>query len=282
MWFRRAAGGFLAVSFLVFALMAGLARLAPPHHGAVPDALEEQWRPDLAQVRSVDAAMRILPSYVERQHGSREARIAAGIDQFVRDRFFHDTSLLSWRENWLAVAAGEYWINLRVPVQPDAILHHRRAICSQQAIVFMEMLRRAGLHYAAVGMSWPSRDPASGGHFAVAAKVDGRWMYFDSDQEPPVESVPFDRVRDGSALQRLYGSKPALLEGMRYAVAHGQIRLLHVDGFAAPRGGLFQEMTAWLSAWGWALLGLLALACFAPELRPRRRARLGWEPVPAE
>jgi hypothetical protein len=282
MWLRRAAGGFLAVTFLVFALMAGLARLAPAHHGLVPDALEEQWRPDLAQVRSVDAAMRILPSYVERQHGSREAKIAAGIDQFVRDRFFHDTSLLSWRENWLAVAAGEYWINLRVPVQPDAILHHRRAICSQQAIVFMEMLRRAGLHYAAVGMRWPSSDPASTGHFAVAAKVDGRWMYFDSDQEPPVESVPFDSLRDGSALKRLYGSKPALLEGMRYAAAHGQIRLLHVDGFAAPRGGLFQDVTAWLSAWGWAVLALLALACLAPELRPRRTGLQRWEPVPAE
>jgi hypothetical protein len=282
MWLRRAAGGVLAVSFLVFALMAGLARLAPAHHGRVPDALEEQWRPDLAQVRSVGAAMRILPSYVERQHGSREARIAAGIDQFVRDRFFHDTSLLSWRENWLAVAAGEYWINLRVPVQPDAILQHRRAICSQQAIVFMEMLRRAGLHYAAVTMSWPSPDPASSGHFAVAAKVDGRWMYFDADQEPPVESVPLESIRDGSALGRLYGNKPALLGNMRYAAAHGRIRLASVDGFAAPRGGLFQDVTAWLSAWGWLVLGLLALACFAPELRPRRTARLRWGPVPAE
>ena len=117
------------------------------------------------------------------------------------------------------------------------------------------------------------RDPVGG---RLAARVDGRWMYFDPDQEPPIETVPVENVLNGSALQKLYGNKPALLAGMRYAVAHGTIRMGWVDTFPAPRGGLFQRVTAWLSGYGWLPLGLLAL-----ELGPRR-PRDGMRLQPAE
>src|SRR5438067_1365881 len=257
--YRRAAGAFAFACFLLFAAIAAFEHLTPRTHGPVPAELNEKWQSSLADVRSVDAAMKVLPGYIARQQGSQEMRVARGIDQFVRDRFFHGISLLSWRENSLAALAGYAWINLREPVLPDDILHHRRAICSQQAIVAMELLRRYGMHRAAVMMAWDSPDPDGRGHFALAAKVDGRWMYFDPDQEPAVETVPVETVLDGTALPRLYANKPALLARMRGAAARGAIKMGWIDTYPAPRGGLFQALTAWLGAYGWLPFGLLAL-----------------------
>src|SRR4051794_27090419 len=147
------AGRLFLGCFLFFAAMTALSRWLPHPHSPVPADLTEEWRPELARVRSIDDAMRVLPVYVARERGSREARVTAAIDHFVRDRFIHGESLLSYHHNWLAALAGAFWINLRMPVLPDDILHHRRAICSQQAIVFMELLKRNGVSYASVLMS---------------------------------------------------------------------------------------------------------------------------------
>jgi hypothetical protein len=267
MLWRKGAGALLVAGFCLFGIMTLVGRSAAVPARPVPAALKEQWRPELARVRSVGEAMDLLPAYMARERGSREARAAKAINQFVQERFFHGESELTYRQNWLGRLAGAGWLNLRVPVIPDDILKHRRAICSQQAIVFMELLRRQGLHYASVLISWPAASSGSIGHFAVAARVDGRWLYFDPDQEVRQAGVPMARVMDGSALPMLYGDKPALLEGLRQAAALGRIRLAYVDAFPAPRGGLFQSATKWLSAWGWLFFGLLALPFVLPERR---------------
>lgn len=267
-------GALLALLSCLFALGALVAHALPAVPRPVPADLREAWRPDLAQVRTLEEAERLLPAYIARERGSREQRTAAAIDRFVRERFFHGTSELAYRENWLAVVAGIIWLDLRVPVLPEEILQHRRAMCSQQAIVFMELLRRSGIEYASVLMSWPSPDRRSRGHFAVAARVDGRWLYFDPDQEVAQIGVPLESVIDGSALPALYGHRPALLASLREAAARGRIRMAHVDAFPAPRGGLFQKATRWLSAYGWMLFAALGLACALSRARFRRTPRL--------
>jgi hypothetical protein len=275
MQLHRLAGMMLLACSILFASVALIAPYTAADPRPVPFVVGEDWRPDLARIRSIDSAMAVLPAYIAREEGSREERIADGTDRFVRDRFFHGLSFIDWRENWLAALSGYVWENLQVPVLPDDIMGHRRAICSQQAIVFMELLRRQGIHTAAVLAAWPSPDPASRGHFALAAQIDGRWLFFDPDQEPPVRGVPVGRVIDGSALSRLYADKPQLLAGLRYAAAHRTIRLAHFDSFPAPRGGLFQATTAWASAYGWLPLGLAAaLLLLGPGFPRRRSSRL--------
>lgn len=271
MLLRRLVGSCFLLCFLFFGTMTAVGRMLPASRGPVPEELDEQWQPGLSDVRSVDDAMRVLPRYVAQERGSREARVTAAIDHFVRDRFFHGPSFISFHQNWLAWMAGIFWTDLRIPVLPDEILQHRRGICNQQAIVFMEMLKRSGIHYGAVLMGWRPDSSGSLGHFAVTARVDGRWLYFDTDQEAETPGVPVARVVDGSALPKLYSRKPTLLANMRYAAAHGGIRLDHFDRYPAPRGGLFQMVTEWLSAWGWLIFGLLAAAFFRPRvLRPLR------------
>jgi hypothetical protein len=276
---HQTAGRLFLACFLFFGAMSAASRLFPHPHPPLPADLNEEWRPELARVRSIDDAMRLLPVYAAREQGSREKRMTFAIDRFVRDRFVHGPSLLSYHHNWLAALAGALWINLRVPVLPDDILHHRHAICSQQAIVFMELLKRSHIGYASVLMAWPGPE-GKNGHFAVAARVDGRWLYFDPDQEAAKEGVPVERVLDGSALAALYRHKPTLLADLRYAADHGRIRLAHFDEYPAPRGGLFQRVTLWLSRFGWLLFGLLALAEML--LRRRREGPLRAMAVPAE
>jgi len=260
---RRYGRALLAALFALFAAMTLSSRLLPAQPAPLPATIADAWRPELARVRSVAEAERILPAYVAHETGSRERRTAAAVDRFLRDRFFHGASEISWQENWVARLAGLAWLNLRIPVRPDSILQHRRALCSQQSIVFMELLRRQGIASGAVLMRWPSADPASRGHLAVAARVDGQWLFYDPDQEARQVGVPLDRVIDGSALPRLYRHKPALLAGARWAARHGAIRLAHVNADPAPRGGLFERWTEWLSAYGWLALAL-ALALVAP------------------
>lgn len=256
----RTLGTFFLLCFLIFATITVVARMLPRSRGPVPAELGEDWYPDLSRVRSIDDAVRLLPRYIQREHGSRDARVAAAIDHFVRDRFFHAPSYLSARQDWLAVLASAFWVNLRIPVLPDDILDHRRAICSQQAIVFMELLKRFRIHYASVLISWPPDNLGSTGHFAVAARVDGRWIYFDPDEEAERSGVPVEQVISGSALSALYRQKPALLADMRRAAALGRIRLAHFDQNPAPRGGFFQTATEWFSAWGWLVFALLGAA----------------------
>jgi hypothetical protein len=224
----------------------------------IPIDIKDVWKPNLAQVQSIDQAMQVLPAYIQRQRGTREERITAGIDQFVRDRFFHGFSVLSEQENWVAVLSGYAWFDLRVPVWPDDILKHRRAMCSQQSIVFMELLKRFGIEYGSVLFRWrgSGRDQ---GHFAVAAKVDGQWQYFDPNLEGAGVRVPLASVISGERLKELYAARPEYIPRLKQAAANGNIKLAHINQFPAPRGGAFQTVAAWLSAYGWLVLGVLWL-----------------------
>jgi hypothetical protein len=253
-----------SVSYIIIALLfasfcaASIMTLATRTIGAparpIPINIKDAWEPNLAQVQSIDQAMQVLPAYIQLQRGTREERITAGIDQFVRDRFFHGISVLSVQENWVAVLSGYVWFNLRIPVWPDDILKRRRAMCSQQAIVFMELLKRFGIEYGSVLFRWrgSGRDQ---GHFAVAAKVDGRWQYFDPNLEGAGMRVPLASVISGEGLKEIYADRPVYIPGLQEAAANGNIKLAHINRFPAPRGGAFQTVTAWLSAYGWLVLG---------------------------
>jgi hypothetical protein len=247
----------LLVSCCGFGIATLATRTISAHARPVPSGIVEDWKPDLSQVRNIDQALAILPAYIAHQRGTRDERITAGIDQFVRDRFFHGTSHLSARENWIAALAGAVWSNLAIPVLPNDILKHRRAMCSQQAIVFMELLRHFKIDYGSVRFDWPGTRSRRG-HFATAAKVDGQWRYFDPDAEANLR-VPLSAVMNGQGLKELYPTHPELVSGIQHATANGDASLSQLNTFPAPRGGAFQTVTAWLSAYGWLILGLLWL-----------------------
>jgi hypothetical protein len=219
----------------------------------------EQWRPSLAWIDTIDKAMPVVTSYIKSQRGSHDEKVVKGVDEFVRDRFVHGISHTSWRENWaLAALGGAPPYGLSVPIGADSILRHRHAMCSQQSIIFMELLHRFNMHYAAVRFVWPNAEPAGRGHFAVAAKVDGYWRYYDSDLE--AANAPLIRdILNGSAAPDTYPGNPWWVPKMQYAAKHGGIVVDSFDTHPGPRGLLFQKITVIFSDFTPVIILLIAL-----------------------
>lgn len=228
-------------------LLVSLVRQVPAIEDPVTVNAQEQWRSDFAAIRTIDDALPIIQQYSKNQTGTREERITKAIDQFIKDRFVFGFSYISPKENWLIYLFGIiFGSSYTVPVDPNDILKHPQAMCSQQSIVFMELLRRYNIQYGAVLFNWPDSDPGKRGHFAVAARVDGVWRYFDADLETK-GSPPVSTVIDGSALASLYRDKPAMAAKMRYAARHHGISLEHINEYPAPRGRALQVLTNWVS-----------------------------------
>ena len=266
---------------LLVAFLAVLIERLPSAHE--PDAIHphEQWKANLAGIQTVDAAMPVVRTYIEAQTGAHDERIAKGIDQFVKDRFISGFSYIKPREDWLLTLFGAaFGSGYTVPVDPDDILKHRQAMCSQQSIVFMELLRRYHVRFGAVLFHWPDPMPGERGHFAVAAQIDGVWRYFDSDLETK-GSPPVSTVIDGTALASLYGDKPRLEARMRYAAAHHGISLAHINTFSAPRGRALQMLTrvfSRLTPFIFLIAGLILWPGFGRLFGPKRKARLAARP----
>lgn len=244
---------------IVFLLLTVGAKLSPAEADPVPALVTESWQPDLARIESVDQAMQVVPGFIARQTGSREARIVNGIDAFVRARFVHGPAYIPLDQNWLIRGLATMFPTVAVPVRPDAILQHNHALCSQQTMVFQELLRRYGIHFASVRMSWPMHGGGDG-HFALTARVDGVWRFYDADMEITRSGLPVGELLSGRAVPALYRNHPEMAVQIARAARSGGIDIAYVDAYPAPRGVMLQATTRWLSHYGWMLLAMAAVA----------------------
>ncbi len=237
----------------------------------------EHYDPRLKWIDSVEKADRALPAFVENK-GRQQKDIADGIQRMLEARFAHGFSRFRISENWIAYTLGRAFERISgsddgksflpvvdTPVRPDDILKYRRAMCTQQMLVFQALLARHNIDYARVSfMKTPSHD-------AVAARVDGVWRFYDPDMEPKMTGVPLAEVRQGDILPVIY---PMSQDGVNMGVhfrdlaRSGDILVRDVNRYPASRGAFFQQVTGMLSRWGWALPLGLALWLY----RSRRRS----------
>ena len=98
------------------------------------------------------------------------------LEGIVKDRFYHSFSKFSLKENWIAALSGQ-WLEegLACKVQPDDIMQHCNAACSQQSIVMMAVLRRKNIPYRKVGFPH---------HYAMEVSIGNIWYFMDADMEP--------------------------------------------------------------------------------------------------
>ena len=101
----------------------------------------ERYNPRLGNITSVDQ----LEAYVDDQAAQKQISIysekyTALLAYIISCRFYHGFSHWKLSENWIA-AVGEKitGIGLSCKVQPDEIMKHPDAACSQQALVMMEV-----------------------------------------------------------------------------------------------------------------------------------------------
>lgn len=100
---------------------------------------------------------------------------------FTKNRFYHGLSHYSFSDNWIACLSGKlFWSHLSAIVSPDDILKHNEGLCSQQTIVFMEILRRKNILTRHVGLGYKEGP----GHFLAEVFYAGGWHMYDVNLEP--------------------------------------------------------------------------------------------------
>ena len=261
--------------FVAALVCTSLSALAHFHRNAptAPEHLPtERFDPALGNIQrlsdAVDAVRSHLPS-----NASTQRQVAHAVEQFLRDRFYHGYSHFSFSDNWPAYFAGFVWSDLSAKVEPEDILSHPWAGCSQQAIVFQAILARFGIEYASIRIRNPANLESVPKHFATVAKLDGRWYFVDSwDQlrRTRLGPVELDRLLLPNGAGEFKGSF-----GARYAAAlHSRhFSISDHNRFPAPRARLFGEITLWFSYWSWLILVCLFALCWFAE---RPRSLLQW------
>ncbi len=104
----------------------------------------------------------------------------------VKKRFYHGLSEYQLKDNWIAYLGGKmFWKHLTAIVEPDDILDYTVGLCSQQTIVFLEILKRKGIKTRWVGLGYKEGP----GHFLSEVYYHGTWHTYDMDMEPKWEKV---------------------------------------------------------------------------------------------
>ena len=232
----------LLVMFLA-TIMAAIAPRKSTHIMPVAGYEHEIMAEDqLSKIATIEDALKHLEALSPRN----DTEFAVQTDNFLRRRFSHGYSEYQFTDNWLAYLSGYFWADLRNPVDPGDILNYRFAGCSQQALVFQELLQRRRIQFVSVGFIDP-------GHFALAAKLDGKWRYFDTDLEPKNDKlVLLSEVLDGTAILAIYGGK--LGAELRSAALSGKAWTMHQNEFPAWQAYIFHKTTWLASHLGWALI----------------------------
>jgi hypothetical protein len=155
------------------------------------EASKEIFDPQLQRLNNVGDIIRYTDSmYVSLKLGrfdtSRYVKIVSGT---IKRRFYHGISHYSLSDNWIVFVLGRIcWDHMSAIVKPDDILKYPEGLCSQQNIVFMQVLNEKGITTRSVGLGRVEGP----GHFLCEVQYDNRWHLYDVDVEPNWERTTFD------------------------------------------------------------------------------------------
>ena len=212
----------------------------------------EIYDPEIGSINSLQALKKNIQIIVEQENLSG-IEIPIYIDDLLRKKFMHGSSSINTKGNWLLQVADTILIDeLAFSFSAEDVAMHNRAICSQQAILFQELIADFGFEYESVGFNVPLLElkEVSGdkefNHFASAVKVDNNWYYFDSNLEPI-----YDRKNHLVYSELLIGQSERLTElypSYKWAeITEGMIYRSSRNTFPAPTGLLIQQISKVLS-----------------------------------
>ena len=145
----------------------------------LPYSHKEKFDRALSCINSVS----LLESYTDSIAASKH--IAEGsyeyaelLESIIEQRFYHGFSHFTPAENWIAAFAGKFIKeDYACKVQPEKIIQHANAACSQQALVMMQVLRDKKLNYRSLGFPH---------HYAMEVLINKEWYFFDANMEPGI------------------------------------------------------------------------------------------------
>ena len=138
---------------------------------------KENFDPNLSYLNSINKLSGYIDSIAtEKKTPSNSFEYVQIVVTAIRYRFFHGFSHFAMNENWIAALSGKYIeIGLGCKVQPEDIMQHSNAACSQQALVMMAVLRNKNITYRNIGFPH---------HYAIEVLIDNTWFFFDTNMEP--------------------------------------------------------------------------------------------------
>ncbi len=223
----------------------------------------EDFDPRLAYINSVEKLETHIDSIAVSQH------IAAGSYDYVliaetvtKKRFYHGFSHFTLKENWLAAVMGRCCEEgLACKVQPEDIMQHSNAACSQQSIVLMALLRKKNITYRKIGFPH---------HYAMEVMIDKDWYFFDADMEPLItkaQRMESSWKHQADLLKPYYDTKRYSDLDYKFGVGL-TVTTGTINEVPAPRAKIFQAATGILSKILWCLPLLFILFRPSFSFRP--------------
>jgi len=150
------------------------------HPGKIPEHFKkDKFDPKLAYINSIEKLISVSDS-IARSKNIPETSFgyALTVSHLLVNRFYHGYSRYPVNENWIAATAEHlFGYGLASIVKPDDILKYNFGACSQQAIVFTEVMKVKKIPFRSV--SFPH-------HYATELKYNNNWYFFDTNLEPDI------------------------------------------------------------------------------------------------
>ena len=258
----------LFIAFNFFLLLTGYQLAGSPStmqrvgYGKPVYDLKEEFDPSLQSLSSVDKLMAFCDGlYMEKANNNIvtvDEIYPNIVSSVIRKRFYHGYSLYGFSNNYMAMMLSGFTMEgLSAIVVPDDILKYPYAACSQQSIVFMEILQQKGFPTRKVGFKGKKN-----GHFCFEVYYNKGWHFYDPDMEPSnavltaYKRPPISFLaKNPEVLFQAYHQYPkekVMDIFMNYS--YGTI-----NTFAAPKAVIFQKVSKFLSytLWSFFLLAFI-------------------------
>ncbi|HEV8286804.1 MAG TPA: hypothetical protein VGQ09_20985 [Chitinophagaceae bacterium] len=234
----------------------------------------DEFDPSLSYINSMSK----LESYVDMSYkqGNYNPNDPAAYpelaESIIRKRFYHGMSEFGAGNNYVAGAIA--WCtrsDLKAIVLPDDILKYPYAMCSQQSLVLMKLLKKKGYDYRMVGFN-PKE--LKGGHYAFEIKYNNKWHFFDPDMEPDARLL---NRNNRPSIAELVANKALLFASYHYWDKNHIAKMFpsyfygSPNGSIAPRATIFQRITYILSYSLW--LFFLFAYVLVNKLLPSKKRR---------
>lgn len=164
-------------------------------YNLIPQATEvpvnysgELFEPQMLYLSSVSQFSKYIDTAYALKHGLSfdTTNYVDLVSNIVKKRFLFSVANYSAHENWIINSLGTlFWSHISAKVKPNDILQGYHGLCSQQTIVFMELLMSKGIKVRSVGLGFPEGP----GHFLCEANYNGAWHLYDVTKEPAWERI---------------------------------------------------------------------------------------------
>jgi hypothetical protein len=211
-------------------------------HGHTGTELFDQ---KLAHINSINKAIKYNDSIYDTYHHQIFDTLTyiQITSDFVKNRFYHGLSNYSIKDNWIAYLAGHsLWSHFSAIVIPDDILKHNEALCSQQTIVFLDLIRQKNIKYRTVGLG-VDEGP---GHFLCEVYYNSDWHLYDVTKEPnwlalktPHKSLNY-YLGSKNELYQAYSGK---IDSLVFFRIISNIRYGKINEMPAQKMSLFHKIT---------------------------------------